>query len=85
MSTIRLYKQDPDNNKRVVLGTISESQLDFLIDHLEEELEEDEDYWINQATIEYLKDLGAENALLQLLELAIAGSEEGVDISYQIE
>ncbi|HYK88270.1 MAG TPA: galactosyldiacylglycerol synthase [Acidobacteriota bacterium] len=85
MSTIRIYRQNPDTYEREPLGTISESQLGFLIDNLEEELEEDEDYWMNQATIEYLRDLGADEILLRLLEKAIAGSSEGVDISYQIE
>ncbi len=85
MSTIQLYKQHPDTRVREQLGPISESQLDFLIDHLEEEFEEDEDYFINQVTIDYLRDQGAEEELLQLLEKAIAGSAEGTDISYQID
>ena len=85
MSTIRLYRQDPDTYERKPLGIITEAQLDFLIDNLEEELEEDEDYWINQATIEYLKEQGADEGLLQLLEKAIEGSDDGVDISYQID
>ncbi len=85
MSTIRLYKQDPDTYERKSLGTITEAQLDFLIDNLEEELEEDEDYWINQATIEYLREQGVDEGLLQLLEKAIEGLDDGVDISYQIE
>ena len=85
MSTIKLFKWDPDKHESVSLGTITESQLDFLADNLEEELEEDEDYWISQATIDYLKDKGADEQLLELLARAIAGSEEGVDVSYQIE
>ncbi len=85
MNTIRLYKREPDSYDSQPLGMISESQLDFLIDNLEEELEEDEDYWISQATIDYLREKGADEDLLQMLEKAIAGSEEGVDISYQVE
>jgi hypothetical protein len=85
MSIIRLYKQDPDSYEREPLGTITENQLDFLTGNLEEELEEEEEYWINQATIEYLRDQGADDGLLQLLARAIGGSEEGVDIVYQIE
>jgi hypothetical protein len=85
MSTIRLYKHDPETCGRESLGTISESQLDQLIDNLEEEFEEDEDYWIDQATIEYLREQGADEGLLRLLEKAVAGSDEGIDISYQIE
>ncbi len=85
MNNIRLFKRDPDKYESESLGTITESQLDFLIDNLEEELEEDEDYWVNQATIDYLRDKGADKELLDLLGKAIAGSDEGVDISYQIE
>ncbi len=85
MSTIRLYRLIPDSSEREPLGMISESQLDFLIENLEEELEEDEDYWINQVTIDYLREQGADEGLLRLLEKAIAGSDEGVDILYQIE
>jgi hypothetical protein len=85
MSIIRLYKQDPDTYEREPLGIITENQLDFLSENLEEELEEEEEYWVNQATIDYLRDQGADEGLLQLLAKAVAGSEEGVDILYQIE
>jgi hypothetical protein len=85
MSIIRLYKQDPDTYEREPLGIITENQLDFLTENLEEELEEEEEYWVNQATIDYLRDQGADEGLLQLLAKAVAGSEEGVDIFYQIE
>ena len=85
MSTIRLCRQDPNTYERELLGTITESQLDFLIENLEEEFEEDEEYLIDQAAIDYLRDQGADEGLLRLLEKAIAGSDEGADISYQIE
>lgn len=85
MSIIRLYKQDPDTYEREPLGIITENQLDFLTENLEEELEEEEESWVNQATIDYLRDQGADEGLLQLLAKAVAGSEEGVDIFYQIE
>ncbi len=85
MTTIRLYRENPDSPESEPLGTITESQLDFLIDSLEEDFEEEEDYWISQATIDYLREKGADEQLLQLLRKAIAGSEDGVDISYRIE
>ncbi len=85
MSTISIFTTDPGTGERKPVGTITESQLGFLIDNLEEEFEEDEDYWINQPTIEYLRDQGAEEELLRLLEKAVAGSEDGVDLSYQVE
>jgi hypothetical protein len=85
MSTIRLYRLDPDTQERELLGVITESQLDFLIDNLEEEFLEDDDYWIDSAGVEFLRDLGADAELLQLLERAVAGTGEGADISYQVE
>jgi processive 1,2-diacylglycerol beta-glucosyltransferase len=81
--SIFLYRQDPDSGSREPLGAISEEQLDFLIDNLEEEFEEDEEYYINQATIDYLREQGAADELLLLLERAVAGAEEGVEIAYQ--
>ena len=51
-----------------LLGSISDEDLKFLIDNLEEEWEEDQDYYINQATLEMLKSRGAPEALVALLE-----------------
>lgn len=85
MSTIRLFKQDPDTRERELLGTISEAQLDFLADNLEEEFDEDEEYSLFQDTIEYLRDQGADDSLLSLLEKALAGNPDGVDVFYLIE
>jgi len=85
MSAIQLYKEHPDTYEREVLGTITEDQLDFLMENLEEEFEEDEEYFLSQDTFEYLKDQGADNDLLAILEKALAGTEDGVDILYLIE
>ncbi len=85
MSTIQLYKQNPESYEPELLGSISESQLDFLIDNLEEDFEEEEDCFITSDTIEYLKEHGADEGLIQLLEKALVGAPDGVDISYQLE
>jgi processive 1,2-diacylglycerol beta-glucosyltransferase len=61
------------------VGEISEDQLDFLIDNLEEEWPEDRDYYINKAMLEMLKQRGADANLIRLLTDALAGREE-VDI-----
>ncbi len=37
------------------LGSITEEDLQFLIDNLEEEWEEDQDYYLNRQTLEMLK------------------------------
>jgi hypothetical protein len=85
MSPIQLYKEDPDTYEREILGTITENQLDFLMENLEEEFEEDEEYLLMPNTIDYLREQGADSDLLDLLEKALAGTQDGVDILYLIE
>jgi hypothetical protein len=38
-----------------ILGAITEDDLQFLIDNLEEESEDDTDYFINRSTLEIFK------------------------------
>ena len=58
------------------LGKISGAQLIFLIDNLEEEFLEDQDYAINRLTLDYLRDQGADTAVLELLNHALGSNEE---------
>lgn len=58
---------------------ISDEQLQFLIDHLEEESYDDQDYYLNQATIDMLAQQGADPTLVSLLREAV-GNREGVDV-----
>ena len=85
MSVIRLYKENPQTYEREVLGTITENQLDFLIENLEAEFEEDEEYLLNAGTLDFLKDQNADKNLLALLEKALAGTRDGIDILYLVE
>jgi len=85
MSTIQLYMEHPDTYKREILGAISEEQLNFLVDNLDDEFEEDEEYFLFPDTIEDLKSQGADGHLIALLEKALACSQDGVDILYLIE
>jgi processive 1,2-diacylglycerol beta-glucosyltransferase len=85
MSTIRLYKQNCDTYEREVLGKITEQQLDFLMDNLEEEFDEDEEYFLSADTLEYLKEQGADGDLISMLNSALEGCRDGVDIFYLIE
>jgi hypothetical protein len=64
-----------------ILGSISEDELQFLIDHLEEEFEEDTDYYLNRVTIEALKDQGANRALMDILEHAL-GDNDDVEVAW---
>ena len=63
------------------LGTISEEQLQFLVDQLEEEFEEDRDYYINGTMLEVMEQNGADPELTTLLRRAI-GDREGVEIQW---
>jgi len=85
MGTIQLYKEHPDTYKREILGAITENQLDFLVMNLDEEFEEDEEYYLMPETIDDLKAQGADIQLIAMLEKALAGGRDGVDILYLIE
>ncbi len=66
------------------LGFISEEQLKFLADQLEEESPDDTDYYFNSATIDLLAERGADEELLAKLRQAL-GSKEGVEIRWERE
>ena len=63
------------------LGTISEEQLRFLADQLEEEFSEDNDYYIDASLLQLFEQRGADSDLLTLLKTAL-GSREGVEIQW---
>jgi hypothetical protein len=65
-----------------ILGSITEADLKVLTDALEEESTEDQDYYIDAATIDLLGDGRATDHLLGLLRRAL-GSSDGVDIRWQ--
>ncbi len=58
------------------LGSISEDDLKFLIDNLEEESEDDTDYYLTRETLELLKNRGASAALTEVLESALGGRDD---------
>jgi hypothetical protein len=64
------------------LGTIDEADLQLLIDQLEEEHENDTDYYVCPATIEILEENGANPSLVRILKEAV-GNSEGVEISWK--
>lgn len=71
-----------DKESGSLLGTISEEELQFLIDNLEEEWDGDTDYYLNRTTVEMLKDSGADKPLVDLLESAL-GDREDVEIVWE--
>ena len=64
------------------LGTIDDADLQLLIDQLEEEHENDTDYYVCPATIEILEENGANPSLVRILKEAV-GNSEGVEISWK--
>jgi hypothetical protein len=58
---------------------LTDAQLQFLIDQLEEESADDTDYYIDQATLDLFEEVGAEADLLALLRQAL-GPREGIEI-----
>jgi hypothetical protein len=69
-----------DNGETI--GEITAAQLDFLIEQLEEEHDEDQDYYIDKNTMELLADNGADPELLAMLEKAM-GDDEEMDIAWE--
>ena len=70
-----------DKDTGADLGTISEEQLQFLVDQLEEEYAEDRDYYINRTMLDVMKQNGTDPRLVDLISKAI-GDREGVEIEW---
>ena len=66
------------------IGTIDDKQLQFLVSQLEEEHDDDKDYFIDRDTLELLSDNGADPELLALLEKGLAGDDE-MDIAWDAD
>jgi len=64
------------------LGSITESQLQILVDHLEETSLDDQDYFIDRGTIDIIKAVAQDYVvLLEMLDRAL-GDRDGVDIAW---
>jgi hypothetical protein len=75
---IDVYNSDTNE----LVGTITEADLQVLADHLEEESSEDQDYYIDQATLDVIGDGQATEHLMGVLRKAL-GTAEGVEIRWQ--
>lgn len=73
----RLYIEESN----IDLGEITEAELRSLLDNLEEESQEDTDYYITPDTLDYLAARGADAKLVAILRQAI-GDEDGIDIRW---
>jgi hypothetical protein len=70
-----------DKETGKLIGEISEDQLQFLINELEEEDSKDADYYLNRATIEMLKERGMDGALTDLL-YGTLGERDEIEIGW---
>ena len=59
-----------------LLGDMSKDELEFLIDELEEEWADDQDYFLNKQMLDLLESKGASSALMALLRGAMGDKEE---------
>ncbi len=75
---IRLYDKESDT----LIGTITAQDLQFLIDQLEEEDSEDQDYYIDRASLVWFEEQDADPVLLTLLREAL-GDRQGMDIRWE--
>lgn len=64
------------------VGTLTDEQFQFLADNLEEESREDDDYYVNRATVDILMEQGASPELVAVLRTAL-GSQEETEIRWQ--
>lgn len=71
-----------DSNR--LLGVISDADVKMLIDELEETELQDDDYFIDAATVDILEEAGASSEMVGMLRSAI-GDSEGIDIRWEKE
>ena len=65
-----------DKDTGQVLGSITEVQLQFLVDQLEEESHDDRDYYLNTTTLDALASKSADRDLIGLLRRALGARKE---------
>ncbi len=75
---IELY----DKETGTLLGTITEDQLAFLVERLEEESGGDQDYYLDPATLDALEQGGMDPQLSTLLRGAL-GDREGAEVGWR--
>jgi processive 1,2-diacylglycerol beta-glucosyltransferase len=67
-----------DGNSGATLGEITDAQLQYLVDQLEEEFMEDQDYAITPLTLTYFEGQNADPHLLALLRRALGDRDEAL-------
>jgi hypothetical protein len=77
---IRLYIKDAGKE----IGVLTEEQLQTLVDLLEEEDDEDQDYYIDKDILEYMAEEGADAGLIDLLRPHV-GEDDGIEVMWKEE
>ena len=71
-----------DDATNQLIGSITEADLQVLVDAMEEESLDDHDYYIDAATIDVVADGRASEHLVKVLRTAL-GAKDGVDLRWQ--
>ena len=69
---VQLFDKQTGNS----LGSITDEQFQFLVDRLEEESSQDDDYYLNRTTVDVFEQEGADPGLIEVLRRALGGREE---------
>jgi hypothetical protein len=77
---LRLYDRETES----LLAELSPEQLAGLQAALEEEFEEDNDYYLTADTLDYMREQGVDGNLLERLRAAL-GEREGFDVFWRTE
>lgn len=64
------------------ISSITEAELQYLIDDLEEEHNEDKDYWLNRTQLEIMKEKGADPSFIEMLESAL-GDNDDIEVIWE--
>lgn len=75
---VQLY----DDQSGDLIGTITEEQLKYLVDQLEEEDLEDRNYYIDRTTLEWFEEHAVDPVLEAMLRQAM-GARDGIDIRWK--
>lgn len=65
------------------IGSITAEQLQELIDALVEETEEDRDYYIDAATLDYMEENDVDPELVRLLRAHVPAEGEGIEVEWR--
>jgi hypothetical protein len=76
--TVRVFDMATDAE----IGVLTDEQFQFLQDHLEAEDADDDDYYINRATLDAFDEQGGDRAVVGWLRTAM-GSRDEMDIRWQ--